>query len=621
MNWTVYYLIITTWFILCGSLFSFFNKLNTVCYTVVACLFIILLLFSSEKLRAIRLSSIKKIAKPYRLRKTLFRAWLLVVILVGFGGVLHPPSNYDGVTYRLPRVLYWLQNEGWYWIGSINDRMDYSAQAQEWQFMPFFALGLGDRLLFLLNFIPYLLLPALVFKALLLFKCKSKWAWYAMWIFPLLSGFVMQAASIGNDFIGAWLAIAAIAILHTSKPENTSRFIYSALAIGLLSGMKASNLPLYLPLGIVWLWELYLAKLKKFKAAKISLLAMALALCVSFAPTAVLNLKHTGDFFGAPQNNLKVTGKAQGLVGNAYLVAVGCTELPINPIAKKMNADIAESLDNTGFTSWVKSGFPRFTTSIGSEIPAEELSGAGLTFGVLFLFCLLASLQVFLKQGLTKHNLICLVVFAAACASVLAYSCMLASESAARLLLPYYLILLVPIYATASHGCFVWIPRHRLTSTLLCTLPALLVLPGILLTPNRPLIPLELLTKVPLPESFIQRISAVDRVYSIRNNIFQNFAAPMQGANKILFAGNGDNSVYSLFRVKNAKIIELTSSNCAALEQGSYMLASEDGINQRIGMSIADYCRLYNAEIIYSQPIASKVGEGEVMWYLLRTKL
>jgi hypothetical protein len=35
----------------------------------------------------------------------------LIIFLLAFLGVLHGPSNYDGLAYREPRVLHWLAEE------------------------------------------------------------------------------------------------------------------------------------------------------------------------------------------------------------------------------------------------------------------------------------------------------------------------------------------------------------------------------------------------------------------------------------------------------------------------------------------------------------------------------
>lgn len=59
-------------------------------------------------------------------------SWLpLLFISIAFlalvGGTLYPPSNYDALSYRLPRILHWLDLGHWHWIDSPNTRQNYSS--------------------------------------------------------------------------------------------------------------------------------------------------------------------------------------------------------------------------------------------------------------------------------------------------------------------------------------------------------------------------------------------------------------------------------------------------------------------------------------------------------------
>src|ERR1700690_2432168 len=51
-----------------------------------------------------------------RFRRPLPLIYLVVLVLVFVGAISHAPTNYDGLTYRLPRMLNWLSTRGWTWI-------------------------------------------------------------------------------------------------------------------------------------------------------------------------------------------------------------------------------------------------------------------------------------------------------------------------------------------------------------------------------------------------------------------------------------------------------------------------------------------------------------------------
>ena len=47
-----------------------------------------------------------------RFRRPLPLIYLVVLVLVFAGAISHAPTNYDGLTYRLPRMLNWLSTPG-----------------------------------------------------------------------------------------------------------------------------------------------------------------------------------------------------------------------------------------------------------------------------------------------------------------------------------------------------------------------------------------------------------------------------------------------------------------------------------------------------------------------------
>ena len=56
----------------------------------------------------------------------------LLAGLVLLGGLLYAPSNHTGLSYRIPRVLHWLDAGQWHWIDAPNYRMNNRACGIEW---------------------------------------------------------------------------------------------------------------------------------------------------------------------------------------------------------------------------------------------------------------------------------------------------------------------------------------------------------------------------------------------------------------------------------------------------------------------------------------------------------
>src|SRR5205814_4382414 len=106
-------------------------------------------------------------------------------------------------------------------------------------------------------------------------------AWQWMWIFPAGYSFLLQAGSAGNDTFPTVYALAAIHFaLRAKKTGRASDLWLSALSAALLTGAKASNLPLLLPWAIAVL-PLFGLLRQKFAG---NVIIAVICLAISFLP-------------------------------------------------------------------------------------------------------------------------------------------------------------------------------------------------------------------------------------------------------------------------------------------------------------------------------------------------
>ena len=190
----------------------------------------------------------KKILR--RFRRPLPFCFAVLALLVFLGGVLYPPSNYTGLNYRLARVLQWLAHGQWCWIHTPNFRMNDRACGFEWLTTPLLLFTRSDRALFLINFIPFLLLPGLVFSVFTRLGVRPRVAWHWMWLLPTGYNFLLQAGGIANDIFPAVYALAALDFgCRAWVSRRPADLWHSLLAAALLTGAKASNLPLAAAVG------------------------------------------------------------------------------------------------------------------------------------------------------------------------------------------------------------------------------------------------------------------------------------------------------------------------------------------------------------------------------------
>jgi len=230
-----------------------------------------------------------------RFSRWLPAAFLALAGLALLGGILYPPTNYAGLTYRTPRVLQWLTEGHWFWIHTPSQRLNTRSCGFEWMTAPVLLFTRSDRALFLINFLPFLLLPGLIYSVFTRLGVRSRVAWHWMWLLPTGYNFLLQAGSIGNDTFPAVYALAAVDLaLRAWKSRRPSDLWYSLLAAALLTGAKPSNIPLLLP------WALLLLPLVPILLRKpaASIAICVLAAIISFLPSAILNIAYCGDWSG-----------------------------------------------------------------------------------------------------------------------------------------------------------------------------------------------------------------------------------------------------------------------------------------------------------------------------------
>ena len=105
-----------------GWALSLIGQLNAIGYSVLGVV-ALLVLNEAKARRAVSFGP-----GPWRWRKLCrrFCCWrrgfplmfAVLALLVFLSGVIYPPSNHTGLSYRIPRVLHWLSAQEWNWIYS-----------------------------------------------------------------------------------------------------------------------------------------------------------------------------------------------------------------------------------------------------------------------------------------------------------------------------------------------------------------------------------------------------------------------------------------------------------------------------------------------------------------------
>jgi hypothetical protein len=561
-----------------------------------------------------------------------FRRWLpacfaALAFLVFLGGALYPPTNHTAMTYRTPRVLHWLAEGHWHWIHTPNYRMNDRCCGFEWLTAPVLLFAQTDRGLFLINFISFLLLPGLTFSVLRRLGVRPRVAWPWMWLLPTGYNFLLQAGSIGNDTFPTIYALAAVDFgLRAWESRRLSDLWLSILSAALLTGTKATNLPLLLPWGLVVLP--LLPRLLRRPAATLAL--VLLAATVSFLPTAALNIHYCGDWSGLrlERTGMDMKSPMVGVWGNALLLLKNFVP-PFFPQAAWWN-QAAPTLLPHALLAPMEANFEQGFTVLW-ELPMEDGTGIGFGLSWLLLVSVLAAWRVrsapaadwpgnaSLPRGLRW------LVLVAPWGSLLAYAMKSGIVDAPRLISAYYPLLLPLPLIGAGQAVIV---RRRWWRAFAWGV-VLLAAPVLVLTPGRPLWPAQTVLKKLLAlkpgHRLLTRALTVYSVYDVRSDPLAGVRALLpKGLSVVGFLGTSDDIDISLWRPFGARRVEhiLLSDSREQIRQRHIQYAVVGEVNLLENhTTFAEWQAKTGAELVATATGTMTVIQGPHSWYIVRFPL
>jgi hypothetical protein len=199
---------------------------------------------------------------------------------------------------------------------------------------------------------------------------------------------VIQAGSLGNDCFPVVYALAAIDFsCRAWATRRISDLWYSILAVSLMTGAKASNLPLLLPWLVLSFGLLPLLRRRWIAGACI----LILALLVSFLPNAAMNKIHSGEWLGLNQQNQGVEMKnpLAGVAGNCFQLLLNNYAPPVFPLAGWWNRHAPELMPQC-IVNMAEKYFDTGFFFLG-EIPTEDWAGIGFGISMLLAVSLCAA--------------------------------------------------------------------------------------------------------------------------------------------------------------------------------------------------------------------------------------
>jgi hypothetical protein len=491
--------------------------------------------------------------------------------------------------------------------------------------------------LFLINFLPFLLLPGLIFSIFTQLGVRARVAWQWMWLLPTGYNFILQAGGNANDTFPTVYALAAVDFgLRAWKSRRPADLWHSVLATALLTGAKASNLPLLLPWAILFFPLVPLLRRKPVATALVILLAAA----VSFLPTAILNVHYLGDWSGL---SIERTGMAMknplvGVWGNALLLLLGNFAPPLFPFAGWWNEHALAALPHF-LAVPLLANFEQGFLWLG-ELPTEDWAGIGFGLSVLLAVSVAAAFFGRAASPLPAvgnesrrarsdapyhfnaefRRLILIAPWLA----LLAFCMKSGMVTPNRLIAPYYPLLLPLLLTGAGQSQIVRRAWWRVLTGGVLIL-AFIVL---ILTPDRPLWPAQtilsgLAAQHP-NQHLISRALDVYTVYARRSDPLADVRALLPpDIQAVGFIGAEDDCDISLWLPLGLRRVEhfLLSDPPEQIRRQHIEYVVVGGLNLQLrGTTLDAWLQKTGAEPVASTNATLKVSEGPQAWHVVRFK-
>jgi len=560
-----------------------------------------------------------------RFRKPFPLAFLILAAMAFLGGAIHAPNNYDGLTYRVPRILHWLAAGQWHWIHTVFPRVNQRACGIEWVSAPIIALTKTDRLLFLINIVSFSFLPGLVFSIFTRLGVRRRAAWHWMWIVPTGYCFLAQAGSIGNDLFGAPFALAAIDFALRAKVSKSScDFFASILAAALMTSAKTSDLPLLLPWAMAILPSLMIFLRRPLATAGICVVAIF----ASFLPTAVLNAHYCGDWSGWKAEGVALKNPVLLATANAVLITVQNLTPPVFPLANAWNRDVQQAMParlSVRLHEMVaESGAAEFQVE---EMQVEE--AAGLGFGVTALFLISIAVAAAKRGGAFFNfrfdSFDTIWKISIRLTPWISLAALLSQSEVypiGRILAPYYALLFPFFLAGPAQEQIVKQRWWRLSAFAVFFMAAGLLV----VSPARPLFPagifLEQIHAAAAQHPSLARAETVYSVYAARNDAFAPAKEILPPGVKILGLITYDDPETSLWRPFGSREIRHVRPDDTASDLKArgieFVLVKGEAFGKWFNGTLDDWLKKMNAQVIQKITLRLRAGTPASDWYLVK---
>ena len=184
---------------------------------------------------------------------------LVILLLTGMAAIYAPITNWDSMTYHMPRIMHWFQHESLVFYPTTLWRQLFQGPFAEMAIAHTMGLSGGDVWA---NFVQWFALVGCIIGGGVLARQMGGnrlTQWVASAFIASIPMAVLQASSTQTDLVvSVWLVAFAVMTLNYTETRTWLDMVYVGLALGLCVLSKGTAYVLAFPMGVwflVWVWR------------------------------------------------------------------------------------------------------------------------------------------------------------------------------------------------------------------------------------------------------------------------------------------------------------------------------------------------------------------------------
>lgn len=249
-------------------------------------------------------------------------------------------SNWDSMTYHMPRVMHWIQNRSVDFYATSEVRQITSPPLAEYMIMHVMLLSGSDKFVCMVHGMSYVLSAGLIYLSSIKMKMEKKYAYLAVFLFLMMPPAIAEAVTTQNDLFSALIMLLFfyyyldfIYMPHLTMSKETFRLSVKLGSIIALGYLAKPNVLIVMAILVGYLGILKIWKKEKVKDMLFAGITGIVTAVIGICPFMIKSCKVYGTLLpGSQVEGITVaTLDIRLLIANCYKNLVKYISTPLIP--------------------------------------------------------------------------------------------------------------------------------------------------------------------------------------------------------------------------------------------------------------------------------------------------